>query len=198
MNANRVVSNESTGRRGSSNHARYVGRVGALAVALGIGGLLASAPAAIAGTGSTESAGSNVRSVASASSPAPTRGAERKSAARGSHSGPADSAASKSVVARSTRAPAGSVNGIASRAAVSLPSTGSGDGPAAQPVTLMAAATVSRQARGVSRRAAVAASVTTGEPADAFTTGVAQLTSLPTSTATGGWSKRPTARSTSS
>jgi len=76
------------------------------------------------------------------------------------------------------------VNGIASRAAVSLPSAGTGDGPVAQPVTLMAATPVSRQARGVSRRAAMAASVTTGEPANALTTAVAQLTSLPTASAT--------------
>jgi len=48
----------------------------------------------------------------------------------------------------------------------------------------MAAATASRQARGVSRRAAVAASVTTGEPADALTTAGAQLISLPTASAT--------------
>ena len=76
------------------------------------------------------------------------------------------------------------MNGIASRAAVSLPSTGTGDDPAAQPVTLMAAATVSRQARGVPRRAAVAASATTGEPAAELTTTAAQLTSLPTASAT--------------
>lgn len=106
--------------------------------------------------------------------------------ARGSRSGPAPTAAiaSKSVVARSTPAPTGAVNGIASRAAVSLPSTGTGDGPAAQPVTLAAAATVGRQSRGAVRRAAVAASVTTGEPAAELTTSVTQLTSLPTASAT--------------
>ena len=185
MNTHRPASTVSTVRRGASNHARYVGRVGALAVALGVGGLFAwTAVASADDTGSTESAASTVRSVASASSPSATRGAERRSAARGSHSGPAASAASKSVVARSTPAPAGAVNGISSRAAVSLPSTGTGDGPAAQPVTLAAAATVGRQSRGAVRRAAVATSVTTGEPAAALTTAAAQLTSLPTASAT--------------
>ena len=194
MNAHRSASIESTVRRGASNHARYVGRVGALAVALGVGGLFASTAVASADeTGSTESAGSSVRSVASAasaasassaSSPSATRGA--RSVARSSRSGPAPAVAvaSKPVVARSTSAPAGVVNAIASRAAVSLPSTGTGDGPAAQPVTLMAAATVSRQARGVPRRAAVATSVTTGEPAAELANTAAQLTSLPIASAT--------------
>jgi hypothetical protein len=81
-------------------------------------------------------------------------------------------------------APAGAVNEVASPAAVSLPSvsppsTGTGGGPAAEPLTLTAAATVSRQARGASRRPAVAASVTSSEPADVLTTTAAQLTSLP-------------------
>lgn len=194
MNAHRSASIESTVRRGASNHARYVGRVGALAVALGVGGLFASTAVASADeTGSTESAGSSVRSVASASSaasaasassPSATRGA--RSVARSSRSGPAPAVAvaSKPVVARSTSAPAGVVNAIASRAAVSLPSTGTGDGPAAQPVTLMAAATVSRQARGVPRRAAVATSGTTGEPAAELANTAAQLTSLPIASAT--------------
>jgi len=194
VNAHRSASIESTVRRGASNHARYVGRVGALAVALGVGGLFASTAVASADeTGSTESAGSSVRSVASASSaasaasassPSATRGA--RSVARSSRSGPAPAVAvaSKPVVARSTSAPAGVVNAIASRAAVSLPSTGTGDGPAAQPVTLMAAATVSRQARGVPRRAAVATSGTTGEPAAELANTAAQLTSLPIASAT--------------
>lgn len=51
-------------------------------------------------------------------------------------------------------------------------------------MTLAAAATVGRQSRGAARRAAVAASVTTGEPAAALTTTAAQLTSLPTASAT--------------
>ena len=184
MNAHRVVSTESTGRHGVSSYARYVGRVGALAVALGVGGLLASAPAGADTADAAGSAGPSARSAASSSAPPAARGAERRPAARGSRSGPAASTASTSALARSTSAPAGAVNGIASRAAVSLPSAGTGDGPAAQPVTLAAAATVGRQARGAVRRAAVAASVTTGEPADALTTAGAQLTSLPTASAT--------------
>ena len=68
------------------------------------------------------------------------------------------------------------VNEIASRAAVALPSTGTGDGPAAEPVTL---ATVGRQSRGAVRRAAVTAGVTTAEPAAELTTAVPQLTSPP-------------------
>ncbi len=72
---------------------------------------------------------------------------------------------------------------IASRAAVSLPSTGTGDSPAAEPLPLIAAPTISRQARAT-RRAAVAASFTTGEPTAELTTTAAQLTSLPTGSAT--------------
>ena len=75
------------------------------------------------------------------------------------------------------------VNEIASRAAVALPSTGTGDGPVAQPVPLTAAATVSRQPRSV-RRAGLAASVTAVEAAAALTTTVPQLNSLPTASAT--------------
>lgn len=51
-------------------------------------------------------------------------------------------------------------------------------------MSLAAAATVSRQVRGVSRRAAAAAGVTSGEPAAELTTAAAQLTSLPTAAVT--------------
>ena len=186
MKAHRPDSTAFT-HRGASSHARYVGRVGALAVALGVGGLFASTAVAWADdTGSTESAGSNVRSAAAASAPSATQGGAQRSAARSSRSGPVLTAAiaHKSAIARPTPAPAGSVNGIASRAAVSLPSTGTGDGPVAEPVSLAAAATVSRPSRGVSRRAAVTASVATGEQAAPLATPAAQLTSLPTASAT--------------
>ena len=183
MKAHRSASIESPGRRGTSGHAGYIGRVGALAVALGVGGLLASAPSAFADdTGSVASTGTASRTAASPSAPSATRGAVRTPVARRTYSGPAPSASigNKPVVARS--APAGSANVIAARAAVSLSSTGTGNGLAAEPLTLTAAAAVSRQSRGATRRSA--ASTTSSEPADVLTTTAAQLISLPTASAT--------------
>ena len=67
----RVTGTESACRRDRSGYARHVGRVGALAVALGAGSLLAAMPVAAADT--TDSAGP----AGPAGAPAVTRGASR-------------------------------------------------------------------------------------------------------------------------
>ena len=77
-------------------------------------------------------------------------------------------------------APTGVVNGIAARAAASLASTGTGDNSAAS----TSAVTSRRELRGAANRSAAAVSVTSSEPADVLKTSVAQLTSLPTASAT--------------
>jgi hypothetical protein len=82
----RAVTAEESGTAGSAT-ARYVGRVGALAVAFGVGSAAAAMPLAFADTtGSGGSTGSNADSSAGASSSSSSR-AETRQPRRGSSSG---------------------------------------------------------------------------------------------------------------
>lgn len=120
----------------ASGHALAVGRVGALAVALGAGALFAWAPAAFADSGeAASSAATSVRSTASTPSSVSTGPARRSVAG----------------VVRPGVSPA-AATGNASRVA---------NAAAAAPA--IPAAATSRQVRAVTRRAAVAVSSTSGD-----------------------------------
>lgn len=179
MKAHQAATTESARRTGVSSHVLHVGRVGALAVALGIGSLFASTAVAFADTtDSAASAGSGAGSgAASAGSSTPTP------AARGASRGPA-SRGSKTAITRPVPAAAGSVSGVKARPVASGVSDDSGNRSAAEPLALMAAATSGREGRGAARRAAAAVSTTGAQPADVLKTTVGQVTSLPTGSAT--------------
>ena len=147
MKAHQAATTESARRRGASSHVLHVGRVGALAVALGIGSLFASTAVAFADTtDSAASSGSGAGSgAASAGSSAPA------SAARGASRGPA-SRGSKTAITRPVPAAAGSVSGVKARPVASGVSDGTGNRSAAEPLALMAAATSGREGRGAPGR----------------------------------------------
>lgn len=141
----RASHHRATGRRatdgGSGQDAMYVGRVGALAVALGIGTLaigtgLASAPIAYADTGS---------SASSAPSDGAPQGASAKGAAQSSRQATAPSSRNRSSSAnRTPNVPSSAVSQVPSAAAVSQKLTPSVSIANVQPAVAPAATSISR------------------------------------------------------
>jgi hypothetical protein len=127
----------------SRGFAAYVGRVGALAVALGVGSAVAAMPAAFADTtGSSDSAG------ASASESAQTATAPNRRAAR------------SSTRAASVRASsAAAIHGVSAAPLSSLGSRHTGDAPAAAPLAWTVAAASRRELGAKTRTATPAAAV---------------------------------------
>ena len=145
----------------SPNYSRYIGRVGALAFALGIGSAIAAMPVAFADeTGSAGSTGVSA-SDTKTSTKAPARRGGNRAAADKADSSSATPAATKPArsSAALTSAPAASVT--AARAAASDGSDAVGGGLATWLATGSGAAT-STAPRGGTRGTKVAASTTSG------------------------------------
>lgn len=147
---------------GETMATQYIGRVGALALALGVGGVIASLPAiAGADTGNSGKASSAADSANSSAKAGPK--------ARSAGAGSAKKAQSSRATAVAVDAPVITVStGHSLRATqrVKLDSAGGGSDPVATPLEL-AALVLRRDLTKVSAAVSPAAVVTTGEPANA-------------------------------
>jgi hypothetical protein len=148
---------------------RFVGRVGALAVALGVGSAIAAIPTAFADApGISDSSGS---AGASASEPARVSAAPNRGAARsGARAASARAAASATIKT------------VSATPLSSLGSRNTDDAPAAAPLAWTVAAVSRRELGTKTRTATPAATLSTGEPAT-FTPRAAQV-SAPSAAAT--------------
>ena len=169
MEAHRSVNIEFAHRRRASGHALSVGRVGALALMLGVGSALAWAPVALADTiGSAESAASPVASTSVTSAAARPRTAATRMHSRSvvgtSSSARQHNSATAGSSAGSGSGSARSIRGDTVTAAPSPASDATGDGSAAAPLLGTATELTNRASRRMSHTATPAASTTSAPP----------------------------------